>query len=102
MMDCMSNDDIQEVTLLKSARVGYTKMILACMGYMAHHKKRNQAVWQPVDEDATSWCKTELDTFIRDCKALQDIFPWWNSRSKYNTFQQKTFLTSILHIRGGR
>lgn len=102
MMDCMSNDDIQEITLLKSARVGYSKMILACMGYMAHHKKRNQAVWQPVDEDATSWCKTDLDTFIRDCTAMQSIFPWWNSRSKHNTFQQKTFLTSILHIRGGR
>lgn len=102
IMDCMGNDDIREVTLLKSARIGYSKMILACMGYMAHHKKRNQAIWQPVDEDSLSWCKTELDTFIRDCKAMRDIFPWWNSRSKYNTFQQKTFLTSILHIRGGK
>ena len=102
IMDCMGHDDIREITLLKSARVGYTKMIMAAIGYYAEHKHRNQAVWQPVDDDAYEFVKTEIDPMIRDVPAIQRIFPWHNSRSKHNTLRQKTFLGSILHIRGGR
>lgn len=102
IMDCMGHDDIREITLLKSARVGYTKMIMAAIGYYAEHKHRNQAVWQPVDDDADEFVKTEIDPMIRDVPAMRRIFPWHNSRSKHNTLRQKTFLGSILHIRGGR
>jgi phage terminase large subunit GpA-like protein len=102
ILDCMGHDDIREITLLKSARVGYTKMILAAIGYYAEHKRRNQAIWQPVDDDADEFVKTELDPMIRDVPAMQRIFPWYNSRSKHNTLRQKTFLSSMLHIRGGR
>jgi len=79
-----------------------TKMIMAAIGYYAEHKHRNQAVWQPVDDDADEFVKTEIDPMIRDVPAIQRIFPWHNSRSKHNTLRQKTFLGSILHIRGGR
>jgi phage terminase large subunit GpA-like protein len=79
-----------------------TKMVLAAIGYFAEHKRRNQAIWQPVDDDADEFVKTELDPMIRDVPAMQRIFPWYNSRSKHNTLRQKTFLTSMLHIRGGR
>lgn len=102
IMDCMGHDDIREITLLKSARIGYTKMIMAAIGYYAEHKHRNQAVWQPVDDDADEFVKTEIDPMIRDVPAMRRIFPWHNSRSKHNTLRQKTFLGSILHIRGGR
>src|SRR5690349_20957075 len=52
IMACISNDDIAEVDLKKSARVGYTKIVLAAIGYFAEHKRRNQALWQPTDDDA--------------------------------------------------
>lgn len=102
IMDCISNDDIREVTFVKSARVGYTKMILAAMGYFAEHKKRNQAVWQPVDDDADEFVKTELDPMFRDVPVLQVVFPWFNTRSKGNTLRQKMFIGSSLFIRGGK
>ena len=102
ILDCMGHDDIREISLLKSSRVGYTKMILAAIGYYAEHKRRNQAIWQPVDDDADEFVKTELDPMIRDVPAMQRIFPWYNSRSKHNTLRQKSFLSAMLHIRGGR
>ncbi|MER2528056.1 MAG: terminase gpA endonuclease subunit [Candidatus Competibacter denitrificans] len=102
IMNAIGNDDIQAVTLMKSARVGYTKMILAAMAYFATHKRRNQCVWQPVDDDADEFVKTEIDTMIRDVPAVQAVFPWYNVKSKHNTLRQKTFLGSILHIRGGK
>lgn len=102
ILDAMSNDDIEEVVFIRSARVGYTKMILAAMGYFAHHKRRNQAVWQPTDEDADDFVKTEVDTMLRDVAVMGTVFPAFMQRSKDNTMRKKGFLGSTLHIRGGK
>lgn len=102
IMDCFSNDDIAEVTIMKSARVGYTKMMLAAIGYFAQHKRRNQAVWQPTDDDSDDFVKTEIDPMLRDVKVMQKVFPEYLSRHRNNTLRQKTFLGSILHLRGGK
>lgn len=102
IMDCMSNDDIREVDFTKSARVGATKMMLCAMGYFAEHKLRNQAIFQPVDDDADEFVKTELDPMLRDVKAVRDIFPWYDQKHKNNTMRQKVFTSKNLHIRGGK
>ncbi|WP_164963964.1 phage terminase large subunit family protein [Rubrivivax sp. JA1026] len=102
ILDCMGHDDIRSVTVRKSARIGYTKMLGAALGYFAQHKRRNQVVYQPTDEDAEDWCKTELDTMLRDVGVMSKIFPAFMRRSKDNTLRQKTFLGSKLYIRGGK
>lgn len=102
ILDCMGNDDIRSVTFKKSARVGYTKMLLACVGYMAQHKRRNQVVYQPTDDDAEDWVKTELDTMLRDVPIMAKVFPSFLRRSKENTLKTKSFLGSKTHVRGGK
>ncbi|QDQ29268.1 phage terminase large subunit family protein [Chitinimonas arctica] len=102
IMAVMSNDDIREVDLKKSARVGYTKIILAKLAYNAHHKRRNQALWQPTDEDRDEFVKTELDPMLRDVAVMKDVFPAYMARHKDNTLQAKKFLGSMLHLRGGK
>lgn len=102
MMDCIGHDDVEEVDIRKSARVGYTKMLLAAIGYFAEHKRRNQAVWQPTDDDAKDFCKTELDPMLRDVPVMAGVFPSFLRRHKDNTLEQKKFLGSLLHIRGGK
>jgi terminase, large subunit len=101
-MDAISNDDIREVVLQKSARVGYTKIALAAVGYFAHHRRRNQALWQPVDDDVDEFVKTELDPMLRDVVAMRDVFPESLQRDKRNTLRQKMFMGSVLHLRGGK
>jgi len=102
IMDCMSNDDIRSVTMRKSARVGYTKMFVAAVGYFAEHKRRNQVIFQPVDDDADDFVKDEIDPMLRDCVAVQRVFPYFNTKSKYNTLSKKVFRGSTLDIRGGK
>jgi len=102
ILACMGNDDIAEVDLRKSARVGYTKMLLAAIGYFAQHKRRNQCVWQPTDDDAVDFVKTEIDTMLRDVVAMQSVFPQYLARHKDNTLQQKRFVGSSLRVRGGK
>lgn len=102
ILDCMGHDDIPDVTLRKPARIGYSKMFLATIGYFAEHKRRNQVVYQPTDDDAEDWVKTELDTMLRDVDAMAKVFPSFLRRSKENTLKTKSFLGSKVHIRGGK
>lgn len=102
ILDCMGNDAIEEVDFRKSARTGYTKMLLAALAYFAEHKRRNQGIWQPTDEDSDEFVKTELEPMIRDVPAMLDIFPGFGMRSKDNTLRQKKFRGCVLHMRGGK
>lgn len=102
IMDAFGNDDIEEVVVKKSARVGYTKMLVAGIGYFAHHKRRNQAVWQPTDDDSDEFVKTELDTMLRDVKAMRDVFPKGRGHDKRDTLSGKVFLGSRLYTKGGK
>jgi phage terminase large subunit GpA-like protein len=102
ILACMSNDDIVEVDFKKSARVGYTKMLLAFLCYSAHHKRRNQILWQPTDEDRDEFVKTELEPALRDISAMRDVMPSVNARNKDNTLLQKKFIGSVLHTKGGK
>lgn len=102
IMDAISNDDVQDVNVQKSARVGYTKIILAAMGYFATHKRRNQIVWQPADGDAEEFTKIELEPAIRDVPMWRDAFPSFERKSKENTLSLKIFEGVALHIKGGQ
>ena len=102
ILACLSNDDIREVNLKKSARVGYTKALLAFIGYTASRTRRNQVLWQPTDDDAVGFVKSELDPMLRDVAAMRPVFPAYLSRHKDNTLDQKTFLGSILYVKGGK
>ena len=101
MLGAMGDDDIEEVDIRKSARVGYTKMLLASIGYDAQHKRRNQALWQPTDGDSDEFCKAELEPMLRDVRIMQTVFPRFMAKSKANTLNMKKFLGSILYLKGG-
>lgn len=100
-MNAISNDDIRVIDWIKSARVGATKIMLASTGYFAEHKKRNQLFFQPRDADAEDFCKTEIDTMLRDVACMRDIFPDIGKKSKNNTQKLKQFIGSSLRILGG-
>lgn len=49
IMNAMGNDYIREVNVVKSARVGYSKMLLGVYSYFIEHKQRNSLIWLPTD-----------------------------------------------------
>lgn len=97
-MDAFSNDDIEEVTVRKAKRVGYTKTLLAFIAYNAAHRRRKQAVWQPTDDDRDSFVKTEVEPMLRDVEAMRAVV----IPGKEDTIKLKTFLGSMLHLLGGK
>ena len=100
-MNAISNDDIRIIDWIKSARVGATKIMLSATGYFAEHKKRNQLFFQPRDSDAEDFCKTEIDTMLRDVACMRKVFPDVGKKSKNNTQKLKQFIGSSLRILGG-
>lgn len=97
-MDAFSNDDIEEVTVRKSKRVGYTKTLLAFIAYNAAHRRRKQALWQPTEDDRDSFVKAEIDPMLRDVKAMRPVL----LTGKEDTLKLKQFLGSVLHTLGGK
>lgn len=102
ILNAMGNDDIRVVNFRKSARVGYTKMILASIGYQLEHKRRNQMLWQPTDTGAGDFMKQHVDTMIRDVPVVKALAPWLGKKNPKNTRDTKAFANSrMLWVKGG-
>lgn len=99
LLDWMGDDGIEELDLQKSKRVGYTKMLLACMAYSAAHRRRKLALWQPTDDDRDSFVKAEVDPMLRDVKAMRAVTL---KSASQDTIKLKSFLGSVWHLLGGK
>ncbi|HCR6984677.1 TPA: phage terminase large subunit family protein, partial [Shigella flexneri] len=85
IMNCMGNDEIRTVNLIKSARVGYTKMVLGVIGYFIEHKSRNTLLFQPTDSAAEDFMKSHVEATIRDVPCLKKLSPWLGRKHRDNT-----------------
>ena len=56
MLNMMTNDAIKIVSVRKSARLGYTKVLVAALLYFAEHKKRSSVTYQPIDDESDGVC----------------------------------------------
>ena len=70
ILNAMGNDEIRIVNVIKSARVGYSKMLLAASAYQTAHKRRHIAFFVPDDGSADLFMKSEVETMIRDVGAV--------------------------------
>lgn len=102
ILNAMGNDDIQTLDVIKSARVGYTKMVLAAQAYFVEHKKRNQMLFQPTDQAATEFMKEHFEPMIRDVPKLKVLAPWYGTKHRDSTKDRKLFSNQKqVHIKGG-
>ena len=103
IMNSMGNDQIRTVNFIKSARVGYTKMLLAVMAYFVEHKARNCLMFQPTDADAENFMKSHVEPTIREVPALKNLAPWYGRKHRDNTLSMKRFSHGIgLWCLGGK
>jgi phage terminase large subunit GpA-like protein len=99
----MTSDDIEEINLQKSRRVGYTKCLLASTAYFIEQKSRNVAIWQPTDGDAKDFVTDEVEPILRDVPSLgAKLKCKVGHKSKWNTVDKKVFHGATLDIKGGK
>ncbi len=91
IMDAITDPRVEQVSLMKSARVGATKMMNAAIGYYMHQDPCPIMVVQPTVEDAQGYSKEEIAPMLRDCKVLTEIVDEQKSKTSSSTILSKSF-----------
>ena len=100
MMDAFCHPRVERVVVLKSARIGWTKIIGHVVGYHIHLNPCSMLVVQPTIEDSEGWSKEELTPMIEDTPVLLERVGDQKSRSTGNTISKKHYPGGILHTIG--
>ncbi len=103
IINSMGNDEIREVNLIKSARVGYSKILLGVTAFFIEHKKRNGLLFQATDGSAEDFMKSHVEPVIRDVPLLLQLAPWYGRKHRDNTLSMKRFSNGRgLWVLGGK
>lgn len=99
ILDAMADPAVHQVTLMKSARVGYTQMLSAAMGYFIAQRPSKIMVVQPTTEDAEDYSKDTIEP-IHDWPVLSGLLSDVGAKKSANTIRRKTFPGGSLKIAG--
>jgi phage terminase large subunit GpA-like protein len=99
-MDAMTDTRVAEVTFMKSARVGYTKMLNALIGYHIVHDPCSILLVQPTEDDAKGYSKEEIEPLLRDVPEIGERFV--KARNQLDSLLHKRFKGGILQLAGAR
>lgn len=73
IMDAITDPSVEMVTVKKSARVGYTKILDHVAGFFIHQDPSPILIVQPRVEDAEDYSVTEIAPMLRDTPVLAEI-----------------------------
>lgn len=91
IMDAITDPTIDEVVVMKSARVGYTKILDHAVGYFIHQDPSPTLVVQPRVEDAEDYSKSEIAPMLRDTPAIAEVVGELRGKDPDNTILKKVF-----------
>ena len=100
IMEAISDPAIEWVTLMKSARLGYTKILNATIGYFIDQDPCPIMVVQPSLSDARDYSKEEIAPMLRDVEVLVGRVAESRARSSDSTLLHKTFGNGSLSLVG--
>jgi len=100
IMDAMTDPTLERVVFMKSARVGYTKMLNNLVAYHMHQDPCPIMVVQPTIDDAEGYSKEEIAPMLRDTPCLQGLVADAKSRDTNNTIRNKSFPGGVLSLVG--
>ena len=91
IMDAITDPTIEQVTVMKSARVGYSKILNHVIGYHIHQDPAPIMLVQPTIEDAQGYSKEEIAPMLRDTPVLKGLVSEAKAKDGANTILQKQF-----------
>jgi len=100
IMDAITDPNIEQVTVMKSARVGYSKILNHVIAYHIHQDPCPIMIVQPTIEDATGYSKEEVAPMLRDTKCLHGLVSEAKAKDGQNTLLQKQFPGGTLGLVG--
>jgi phage terminase large subunit GpA-like protein len=99
ILDAITDPAIARVTVMKAARIGYTKCLNAAIAYHMAEDPCPILVVQPTVEDAEGYSKEEIAPMLRDCAVLADLVTD-KVRTADSTILHKRFPGGVLSMVG--
>ena len=99
-MDAITDPNIEQITVMKSARVGYSKILNHVAAFHIHQDPCPIMIVQPTIEDAQGYSKEEIAPMLRDTPCLKGIVSEAKSKDGANTILQKQFPGGSLSLVG--
>lgn len=100
IMDALTDPEVEKVSVMKSARVGYTQIITAFVAYHIAQDPCSVLIVQPTVEDAEGYSKKELAAALRENSILHGLVKSPRSRDSGNTILSKEYLGRTLWLTG--
>ncbi|PWE52289.1 terminase [Metarhizobium album] len=91
MMDAVTDPTVQKITVMKSARVGYTKLLDHMVGFFIHQDPSPMLVVQPKEDDARDYSTTEIAPMLRDTPVLAAIAGDLSSKAAQQKVEKRLF-----------
>lgn len=92
-MDAITDPSVTQVSVMKSARVGYTKILDHVVGYYLAQDPSPILIVQPRVEDAEDYSKTEIAPMLRDTPVLAGICGAPKAKDSNQTILKRRLLT---------
>ncbi|EOB2572150.1 terminase gpA endonuclease subunit [Vibrio fluvialis] len=99
-LNMMCNRAITEIAFQKSARVGWTKLIVAADSCLHAQFKTNSVIYVPTESDAKNLSVSEIDAAWQEMPIMHRIFPALFAKDQNNTVTYKKGIGWALHILG--
>jgi phage terminase large subunit GpA-like protein len=90
-LNCFTDPDVESIAFLKSARIGYTKMLDVATAYFIACDPCPLMIVQPTIEDAEGYSKEEIAPMLRDVPVLDGLVSDAKTRNGDNTILDKRF-----------
>jgi phage terminase large subunit GpA-like protein len=100
ILDSITDPDVVDVSVMSSAQVGKTTMILCGIGYYIDYEPSPQMVVLPTKELAEKFSKTRLAKMIEDVPQLAEKVADPKSRNSNNTITLKSYPGGDIAIGG--
>ena len=91
IMDAVTDPSVHTVTVKKSARVGYTKIVDHIAGYYVHQDPSPVFIVQPRIEDAEDYMESEIEPMIRDTPVLAELAGEAKAKDARQTKKKRSF-----------
>ncbi len=98
IMDAITDPEIEQVTVMKSARVGYSKILNHVIAFHIHQDPAPIMLVQPTIEDAQGYSKEEIAPMLRDTPCLKGLVSEAKAKDGANTILQKQFPGGTLSL----
>ena len=100
IMDAITDPKLEQITVMKSARVGYSKILNHTIAYHIHQDPCPIMLVQPTIEDAQGYSKEEIAPMLRDTPCLRGLVSEAKAKDGANTILQKQFPGGMLSMVG--